>query len=104
MIAGETEVSINRWRQVVHFITGGHNDFKTVCVQYRAFEFDREKARLSGFQQRARFGSDHARPNQEQVASVLGIIQSFERVVESKGQTSLLKIDDRSLGNTKIRQ
>src|SRR6266699_2727846 len=104
MIAGETEVSINRWRQVVHFITGGHNDFKTVCIQYRACELNGEKARFSGFNRGAGFGSDHERPNQEQVASVLGIIQSFERVVESKGQTSLLKIDDRSLGNTKIRQ
>ena len=46
--------------------------------------------------------SDHARPHQQQVAGILGIVWRLERVVEAKRPVGLLEVDDGGMSDVKI--
>ena len=101
MITGEAVVGVHGRRDVVDHVTRGDRYFERVGVARWALEFNGKLARLFRFQEAAGFHSQHARANQQQPAGILGVIPSFEGVMEAEGLVCMVQILYASLSDIK---
>ena len=101
VIAGEAEVGIDGWRQVIDDVAGRYRDFKAVGIARWFLEFDGELPGFFSLQESLTFVPDHARPHQQKIAGVLGVVRRLERVVEAERLIGLLKIDKAGVGDVK---
>ncbi|PYX39379.1 MAG: hypothetical protein DMG75_01045, partial [Acidobacteria bacterium] len=78
VITCEAVFRVDRRRQVIHLVAGGHCDFKRIRVPRRSIELDGKISRFFRLQQSPRFGSNHPRPHQKQIAGALCVILGFK--------------------------
>src|SRR5258708_7764862 len=102
VITGEAVVHIDGRGQIIYGVSGGYGDFEGIGIARRLVQFDRKLPGFFGLQESEAFVSDHARPQQKQVAGILGVVLRLKRVVKAEGLVGLLNVEEGRVGDVKI--